>query len=359
MNNYSDQAFRVPCDASGSRGPLPLGPGDEAVPAGAKHTPCGARHHEAHARLIARVARLYHEGCLTQNQIATRLRFSQGNVCRLLQKAEAHGIVRVTVIPPEGTFVDLEELLERRFGLAQVIIAKASWDADQPVQSALGAAAAHFLETTLRPRDVVGVPSGSASLLAMVEQMHPIWKVADCQVVQILGGLGDPSTEAHAHYLVERLASFVLGKARFLPAPGVVESKEAADVLAQDLHLRETMALFDRITVALVGIGSVEPTSPPVGLGGFFSAEALQTLQSKGAVGHVCLRFYDSRGEEMEYPRGVRVFGLESARLKTIPRVVGIAGGKRKRQAILGALQGGWVNVLITDQFTAEALARA
>jgi DNA-binding transcriptional regulator LsrR (DeoR family) len=52
------------------------------------------------------------------------------------------------------------------------------------------------------------------------------------------------------------------------------------------------------------------------------------------------------------------VFGLELARLKSIPSVVGIAGGKRKYQAILGALRGRWINVLITDQFSAEILLR-
>jgi DNA-binding transcriptional regulator LsrR (DeoR family) len=73
----------------------------------------------------------------------------------------------------------------------------------------------------------------------------------------------------------------------------------------------------------------------------------------------MCLRFFDARGEEIIDPLGFRVFGLELARLKNIPSVVGIAGGKRKCQAILGALRGRWMNVLITDQFSAETLVRA
>jgi DNA-binding transcriptional regulator LsrR (DeoR family) len=132
-----------------------------------------------------------------------------------------------------------------------------------------------------------------------------------------------------------------------------------ADVLAQDPRVRETMALFERITVALVGIGPVEPSLWLAASDNRFSVAELEALEAKGAVGNICLRFFDSRGEEIVGPLGFRVFGLESARLKSIPSVVGIAGGKRKYQAILGALLGRWINVLITDQFSAEALLRA
>ncbi len=45
--------------------------------------------------------------------------------------------------------------------------------------------------------------------------------------------------------------------------------------------------------------------------------------------------------------------------LQRAPRTLGVAGGVRKLSAIQGALRGRWVNVLITDRFTAEALASA
>jgi DNA-binding transcriptional regulator LsrR (DeoR family) len=64
-------------------------------------------------------------------------------------------------------------------------------------------------------------------------------------------------------------------------------------------------------------------------------------------------------GGEVPEPLGDRVIGLDSARLKNISRVVGVAGGNRNHQAILAALQGQWVNVLITDQFSAKALLMA
>jgi hypothetical protein len=41
-----------------------------------------------------------------------------------------------------------------------------------------------------------------------------------------------------------------------------------------------------------------------------------------------------------------------------VRRVVGVAGGARKVDALLGVLRGALIDVLITDRFTAEKLVR-
>ena len=91
--------------------------------------------------------------------------------------------------------------------------------------------------------------------------MHPVRKIQKCTVVQMLGGIGSPSAEKHANHLATRLARLVHGDARFLAAPGVVGSDRRSQILSQDRYVRETLELFDKITVAVVGIGSVEPSA--------------------------------------------------------------------------------------------------
>ena len=124
-------------------------------------------------RTITKVARLYYEERLTQTEIAARIGISQVAVSRLLKKAEEYGIVRTTVISPRGAFTELEGLFEERFGLNQVVIAEAARDAEEAVLNAIGSAAAQLLETTLKSGEVIGISSWSASLLSMVDQMHP------------------------------------------------------------------------------------------------------------------------------------------------------------------------------------------
>ena len=90
-------------------------------------------HNISEDRLVTIAARMYHEQQQTQHEIANNLHMSQVTVCRLLKRAEERGIVRTTVSAPVGTFVDLEELLERKFGLAQVIIVRAPNESQESV----------------------------------------------------------------------------------------------------------------------------------------------------------------------------------------------------------------------------------
>jgi len=202
----------------------------------------------------------------------------------------------------------------------------------------------------------VGISSWSAALLAMVEAMHPMQRTRGAQVVQILGGVGNPGADTYATHLTRRLANLVAGTATLLPAPGVVGSAEAKRVLLRDRYVRDATTLFNRVTLALVGIGAIEPSKVLAASGNIFSPQELDMLRARGAVGDVCLRFFDETGQPVATPLDERVISMDLAQLRRVDRVVGIAGGLRKTVAIRGALRGGLVNVLITDGATAERL---
>lgn len=310
-------------------------------------------------RLMTKVASLYYAHGLNQSEIAARLALSQATISRLLKRALAEGIVRITVAAPSGVFAELEHNLQTRYGLREAIVVDCpNADDETPIQHNLGAAAAFYLENTLKKQEVIGISSWSATLLAMVDAMHPLPNDTGAQVVQILGGIGHPDAEVHATRLTDRLAKLVHGTSTFLSAPGIVGSPDARQVLLSDPYLAETLALFERVTLALVGIGSVQPSKLLTRSGNIFSQEELEQLRAGGAVGDICLRFFDQQGRPVLTPLNDRVIGMPLEQLQHVPRTVGIAGGARKHAAIRGALAGRWINILITDRFTAEALLR-
>ena len=79
-------------------------------------------------------------------------------------------------------------------------------------------------------------------------------------------------------------------------------------------------------------------------------------LRGLGAVGDICLRFFDADGRHVDSDLDGRVIGIEPDVLLAVPRRIGVAGGQRKHSAIRAAVLGGWVNVLVTDVETADAL---
>lgn len=308
-------------------------------------------------RLMAKVARLYYANGLSQSEITDRLDIHQSTVSRLLGRAQKAGIVRITLSAPSGLHQELEDALQAAYGLREAIVVDSLDQEDQIVRD-LGAAAAFYLETTLKAKDVVGISSWSAALLATVEAMHPNPRAKGARVVQILGGIGHPGAEVHATLLTRRMADLLGGTATLLPAPGAVGSVEAKQVMLKERYVLEAVALFKSITVALVGIGAVEPSKMLASSGNVFSSQELEQLSAHGAVGDICLRFFDAGGTPVVTPLNDRVIAIELEDLKRANRVVGIAGGRRKTAAIRGALQGRWINVLITDRATAERLVR-
>jgi DNA-binding transcriptional regulator LsrR (DeoR family) len=308
-------------------------------------------------RQVTKIARLYYEVGLKQPEIATRLNLSQPRVSRLLRQALDEGIVMITVRAPTGTHPDLEERLAAAFGLRDSVVVEVGGDeGEDRIARELGSAAAYYLESTVRSGDVIGISSWSATLLAMVQAMHPVAAVRDTQVVQILGGVGDPAAAGHATHLIRQLAHLVHGEAAFLPAPGVVGSAEARRFLLEDPYVRDVIAMFDQVTVALVGIGAVEPSGLLAKSGNVFSAEERSAIAAAGGVGDLALRFVARDGTPLTSPLNDRVIGIELDQLRRVGRSVGVAGGPRKTAAIRGALRGGWINCLITDVRTAERL---
>jgi DNA-binding transcriptional regulator LsrR (DeoR family) len=231
-----------------------------------------------------------------------------------------------------------------------------SRDDDEAAVRELGAAAAYHVETTVRSGDTIGVSSWSASLLAMVDAMHPVNGVRDTRVVQILGGGGDPAAEGHATHLVRRLAHLLHGEGTFLPAPSSVGSRSARDVLLDDPFVQRAVNLWGELDVALVGIGGQEPSGLLASSGNVFSPAELQGVLDAGGVGDIGLRYLRADGQPVDTPLHDRVIGIELAQLRRVPRAIAVAGGPSKTEAIRAALTGGWVNCLITDTYTAERL---
>lgn len=307
-------------------------------------------------RLIARIAQMYHVEGKRQAEIAEIMRMSQATVSRMLKRAEQEDIVRTTVIPPPGTFAELETALRDRYGLTEAIVIDCSEDRDGAIMARIGEAAAHFLEVTLQEDEIIGVSSWSQTILRMVDNIHPLKSAKAKYIVQILGGMGDASVQTHATQLTARLAKLTGGEPRLLLVQGITSSREAKLVMLADPVVRGTMDLFGRLSLAIVGIGAVEPSELLARSGNVFSRQEMAMLNEAGAVGEISFRFYDKDGKPVETPLNERVIGISLGDLKRADRVMALAGGESKTQAIAGALKLGVIDVFVTDKFTAARL---
>jgi DNA-binding transcriptional regulator LsrR (DeoR family) len=299
---------------------------------------------------------MYYVQSLRQTQITERLNLHQSTVSRLLKKAADSGIVKISISSQTGLHLETEELLESRFELRQAVVVDSVSSSEEQLARDLGSAAASLLESFLQSSKHIGISSWSASLLEMINNLHPTNDGNGTRVVQILGGMGNADAQMHATYLAQRLANLVGGTPVLLPAPGITSSAEARRVIMREKYVQAAVKLFDQLDTVFLGIGTLEPSRMLVSSGNIFSQAERASLVKSGAVGDICLQYYDVKGIPISTPLSERVVGMSLSQLKRAKHVVGVAGGKRKVEAILGALNGRWINLLVTDRATAKAL---
>lgn len=300
-------------------------------------------------RLLAKVSRLYYEQKMTQQEIAQRLHLSRPKVSRLLQQAEEEGIVQIIIMMPSNVLhSDLESRLEQAFGLLEAVVVDVEAGASQEVMSRrIGAAAADYLQRTIEAGDTIGFAWGT-TLNGMVSALSPL-DIKNVHVVQLIGGLGPPEADIHAAEVCRRLAHLLNAKLTLIPAPGIVGSEEMKQIVLADSYVQSAFRQFSAINVAYLGIGVPSPDSVMMRDGSIITDAELEILQEKGATGDIVLRFFDHDGLPIPSDIDNRVIGITLDELRTVERVIGVAGGPLKDDVVLGALRGHLINVLITD----------
>jgi DNA-binding transcriptional regulator LsrR (DeoR family) len=302
--------------------------------------------------LLAHVASMYYEDNLTQDEIARRMDTSRSTISRMLQEAREAGVVEITVHYPWKNVPQIEADLIARFRLRQARVLLGRGRPYEEILRGLGVLAARYLENILIEGTVLGISWGMA-VYSTVRALRPDQRLP-MTVVQMVGAVGEGDPLIDGPDLARLLASVYGGKYCYLHALLIAENAHAREVLLQEPRIRETLSLARRANVALVGIGAPTPEVCSLLRAGYLNREELVQLRAQGVVGDICARHYDAQGGVLDIGLNRRIVGIELEALHDIEQVVGVAGGEAKAEAILGALRGSHLNVLVTDDVTAR-----
>ncbi|MBN1538310.1 MAG: sugar-binding transcriptional regulator [Anaerolineales bacterium] len=306
---------------------------------------------QAETQLLTQVARLYYKNDLTQQQIARRMGITRQKVSRLLKQAREVGIVHISIRDPQFTDHQLEDDLKQVFNLDEVILA--CWEEQESpnLRNHLGILAAEHIHSVLRDEMVIGI--GWGRTLFEVVSSFPKNNPIHIHVTPLIGGIGDMAPFFQVNELARRMAEAFSGSYRFLHVPAFTSDADTHKALMKTQEVERVQGLWNQLDLAIVGIGHVELQQ----ISSMFFADhmtpgVLAQLEAKGAVGDICGRFFDSDGKPVTL--GAGVIGIELERLRSVPKVIAIAGGLEKVRALLGALRGGLVKTLVTDTATAR-----
>ncbi|TZE81531.1 sugar-binding transcriptional regulator [Calorimonas adulescens] len=309
---------------------------------------------EDNLRLLIKISTLYYGDNLTQDEISKKLNISRPAVSRLLKKAREEGIVEIKINSSYG-YSNLEEALEKRFGLKEAIVIEYQNEEQGILKRELGKAAAALLMRIIKNKDIVGLSWGTtlASIPPFIKQKY----TPDALFVPMVGGIGQVNYDVHSNNITTEFAKAFGGKWQLLHAPAFVDRMDVKKSILSDTNVKRVLDTAANADIAVVGIGAPIESSTMLA-SGYFGESEIKLLKEAGAIGDLCSRFFDRDGNPCDVDINDRVIGIPLHILKDINTVVGVAGGKEKVLSILGALKGGYIDIIVTDNLTAGELIK-
>jgi lsr operon transcriptional repressor len=305
--------------------------------------------------LLLRVAWFYYKDELTQDEIARRLSVSRASVGRMLERARRVGLVSINLNADHLNAFEVSDQLRRTFNLAEALVVPDhdKEPADHHLLNArLGLGGAQFMTTHLRPGGTLGV--GWGETVSRVIASTNFGAVGPVHLVTLTGGV-DGYLQTILSSKGDGVAEPEATTATIIPTPIVASTPRLAAALKAEPAIQHVLGQASGVDQAIVGVGTPAADATIVQMG-YLAAEDVRELRGRGVVGDILGQFFDANGDVVSLEIHRRRIGIELSDLASIPKVVGVAGGLHKTEAILGALHGGFLNVLVTNELVALRL---
>lgn len=295
--------------------------------------------------LMVKAAWYYYIENYTQQTISQLLGVSRGKVIALLERARQTGVVQFTIRQESSARMGLEREIMERFHLKDVFVVPAARTLDNLKESIAQAAAMYILR---RAESGAYINIGYGDTTSRVLNHLATAAERALNVVSLTGGVN--------YYLPTEHPSNVFNARLWLtPAPLLVSNGELRDALRAEPDIREIERMVPLSAMSVVGIGHMGEDATII-QNGILTKNDFTILHMKGAVGDVLSHFIDEKGQVVSPDLERRLLSTPLEVLKKLDNVIGVAGGESKESAILAVLQGGYLDVLITDEDTAAHL---
>ena len=300
---------------------------------------------------MVKVVYYYYKQQYSQQEIAEKFNISRQKVNRLLKKANEEGIIEIRINGFENFNIQLEDEIEKEFNLKDVIVV------ENKVEDQIFVEASNYIKNIIlnhikkNDRCSIGVTWGE-TLSKLANYINYTNK--HISVTQLVGGINTKDNYINPQQVTNKMAMKLGGNGYNLFAPAIIKNSNIKDILMLESN-NEVVKMFDNIDISIAGIGDFSEDSTLVKQG-HISNDDYNRLRNKHAVGDICLRVFDIDGNIVDEEFDNKVVGIDKNAYKKIKFKIGIAYGTKKTKAIIGAIKGGFIDALITDEETAKSI---
>ena len=297
-------------------------------------------------KLLTKVAWYYYIEGYTQQEIGEYLSIPRLRVNRLLDKARKAGIIQFSVREGDSKRMIVERELITQFGLKDAFVVPSPIN-EQDINESVAQAAAMYIHERLDKSGYINMGYGDTSS-RILNHLANICEFP-VNVVSLTGGVN--------YYLPNTRSSIFNAKLYLTPAPLLMASEDIVKAMEQEPSVKQIRHMATLAQMSIVGIGGVDSNATLLTNGTLNHSDVL-LLSMQGAGGDMLCHFMDKDGNVIQSSLERRLMSTPLEQLKEMNNSIGVAGGSTKSEAILAALKGNYLDVLITDETTATNVLR-
>ncbi len=293
---------------------------------------------------MARISWYYYKQGMTQTAIAKKMNTNRLKIMKILERARDRGIVEIRIKREYQNILEIEKELIQKFNLVDAMVIP--YDGDGNLNEHIGIAAAQYLNIAMKEGDVLGI--GWGDTVSKTIRRLSLDHLSEFYIVSLTGGV---LSFVYEGAFFGKYSKFI----RILPAPLLVSNEKVAKAIYEEAEVKTIMNMWKIANYALIGIGALNSAATII-REGYITEDEFALLRQRGVVGDILGQFFDKNGNRVPYNTDNRLIAYPMEKIRDIKNVIGVAGGDHKIGAIAAALRGRYVNILITDEGTAQKL---
>ncbi len=299
-------------------------------------------------QLLIDVSVMYYLEGKTQNQIAKELYLSRPKVSRLLKRARELQIVDININYQSDTLESLQNEIKKKFNIRNVVIVKTLSDYEDILKE-IGKAAAKLLIQEIKEGMTLGISWGHSvrSTAAQLDNK----KIDDVKIVELFGAISYDMDDADMLSIGRTISSKIGGKLYPLPAPIYIGDTATREALINNPIIKNALGMLEHCDLILSGLGAIDGNISQTIWDVYVENDAKERIKEGGGVGILCAHFFDKDGNFLDMDINKNIIGIKTESIKK-SKIIVVAGGKKKSKAILGALRGGYIDTLVSDDET-------
>lgn len=294
--------------------------------------------------ITTKAAWYYYEENMTQQQIAEMLGLNRMKVIKLLEQARQSGIIQFHFRSDSARRMAREQQLMDKYHLKDCFIVPPP-DSAESVNENVAKAASMYISSRIRGETFINIGYGDTAGRVLNHLATSAEHVLSC--VSLSGGV--------SHYLPNARSNMFNARLYLIPSPLLLSSDEVAAAMEAEKAIKDIKALIPLSSMSVIGIGAMNQDATVL-KSGVLTANDFLLLKRNGAVGDILSHFVNEDGQPVSSDLEARTISTSLDTIKKLPNVVGVAAGQSKVAAIKAVLKGEYLDVLVTDGDTADAL---